>query len=138
MTLLSNFSERSIQFNIVISVSFLLKCFIGARYRPHKSFSMLRWYIIMRLFLDLFLIVPVLVYFLVRSSTSAYNLIIVYLILSISELIVILRNINNLYAKSDVECLEMLQPPEKVNFNGFPQQSFNFWHYNIKLRSFVI
>lgn len=62
----------------------------------------------MRFFIDLFLIVPVLAYFLVRSSTSAYNLIIVFLIISISELIVILRNINNLYAKSDVECLEML------------------------------
>jgi hypothetical protein len=82
---------------------------------------MLRWYIIMRFFLDLFLLVPVLAYFLVRSSTSAYNLIIVFLIISISELIVILRNINNLYAKSDVECLEMLQPDEKVNLNGFPQ-----------------
>ncbi len=75
----------------------------------------------MRLLLDLFLIIPVLIYFLVRSSTSAYNLIIVYLILSISELIVVLRNINNLYVKSDVECLEMLQPSEKINLNGFPQ-----------------
>jgi hypothetical protein len=138
MTLLSNFSERSIQFNIVVSVVFLIKCFLGARYRPHKSFTMLRWYIIMRFFLDLFLLVPVLAYFLVRSSTSAYNLIIVFLIISISELIVILRNINNLYAKSDVECLEMLQPDEKVNLNGFPQQSFYLWHYNIKLRSFVL
>ena len=70
---------------------------------------------IIRLLVDIFLIVPAIIYFKLRSSTSAYNFIVVALTLVATELIVVLRNTSSLYYKSTVECIEAVQPEKLIN-----------------------
>jgi hypothetical protein len=89
--LLANFTERSQQFNLVISGAFLCKCIIGTQFRQ-SSFSKLREYFILRLTADAVLILPIVVYYKLRSATYTYNYIIVILTLVISELILLLKN----------------------------------------------
>jgi magnesium-transporting ATPase (P-type) len=108
ITLLANFTERSIQFNIVISAAFLSKCLIGLRFRNIASFSEMRQYFIIRLTVDTVLILPIIVYYKLRSATYTYNYIIVIITLVVSELIIILKNSKNLYQKSIVENIEYL------------------------------
>lgn len=109
ITLLANFTERSQQFNIVISAAFLSKSLIGIQYREKASFSLLRQYFIMRLAADTILILPLVVYYKLFSATYTYNYIIVIITLVLSELVLILKNTKNLYKKSIVELIESLQ-----------------------------
>ena len=104
------------------------KCIIGMRYRNIASFSVLRQYFIIRLAADTVLILPIVVYFKLRSATYTYNYIIVIITLVISELVIMLKNSKNLYQKSIVETIEGLSPSQEVDFIS---------HFNSRSRSFV-
>lgn len=52
------------------------------------------------------MILPMIVYYKLRSATYTYNYIIVIITLVVSELIILLKNTKNLYSKSIVENIE--------------------------------
>lgn len=108
LTLLSNFTERSVVFNIVISSCFLLKALIGAYFRSIKSFRILRKIMNLRLVLDIVLFIPCVFLFLQRSKAYKYNFVIILLSLLASELLIVLNNCKHLYNKTTIECMEML------------------------------
>ena len=106
MTLFANFRKRSIQFNLVISATFLLKCLITGTYRFQKSFKTLRRLMVIRYLTDSVLILPVVLYFHHETQAYIYNLLIVLLILVFSELILFLQHFPSLYTKTKLECVE--------------------------------
>ena len=108
MCLLANFTERSVEFNLVIALAFLVKCIIGAQSRQINSFQALRKLIVLRLIADCFCIMPIIVYYKYLSFTYTYNYIIIIICLCISELVLILNHIMHLYSKSMLECIEQL------------------------------
>jgi hypothetical protein len=97
-------------------------------YRNIASFSVLRQYFIIRLAADTVLILPIVVYYKLRSATYTYNYIIVIITLVISELVIMLKNTKNLYKKSIVEIIEGLQDGQELDFIS---------HFNSRSRSFV-
>lgn len=106
VTLLADFTKRSIQFNIVSSGLFLLKCLIGARYIASKSYTSLRYLTATRLLVDGLLIMPCIFIYRSYSATSSYNLLMVFFIATVSELFIVLRHFGNLFFVSTVECIE--------------------------------
>ena len=106
ITLLANFTERSIQFNIVVSMAFLVKCIVGGKYRNHASFVRLRLHIITRLAIDICLILPIIFIYKINSATYTYNYIIVIITLVVSEIFVLVKNSSNLYTKTIIESIE--------------------------------
>ena len=108
ITLLANFTERSIQFNIVISIAFLVKCLIGGKYRNNASFVRLRLHIITRLAIDICLILPIIFIYKLNSATYTYNYIIVLITLVVSEILVLVKNGRNLYSKTIIESIEQV------------------------------
>jgi hypothetical protein len=73
------------------------------------SYSMLRFYFIVRLATDTALILPIIVYYKLRSATYTYNYIIVIITLIVSEIVIILKNMKNLYSKTILENVEEIQ-----------------------------
>lgn len=128
MCLMANFTERSVEFNLVVSLAFLLKCLIGAQFRMINSFQALRKLIVIRLLADCFCILPIIIYYRYFSFTYTYNYVIIIFCLCISELILILKHVIYLYSKSMVECIEELQASQKVDFIS---------HFNTKSKSVV-
>ena len=108
LTLLADFTARSIQFNIVISLFFLAKVLLSARYRLYKSFTTLRNLVTNRLAIDAIVILPVVALYRARSATSSYNILIVFILLSVSELIILIRYAANLFLVNSIEVLEAL------------------------------
>jgi predicted nucleic acid-binding protein len=111
----------------VISAAFLSKCLIGSRFR-RNSYTLFRDYFILRIVADAAIILPIVVYYKLRSATYTYNYIIVMLTLTLSEIALLLKNLRHLYRKSIVESIESLQPSQQVDFIS---------HFNTRSRSFV-
>ena len=106
LTLVANFTARSIRFNITVSAAFLVKCLLGTKFRHHKSFTLFRLFFIQRLLVDVVLILPIVITFKLTSATYSYNYVIVVVVLTLAELAIFLRNITHLYKKTIVECIE--------------------------------
>ena len=121
VTLLADFTERSIQFNIVATGVFLFKCIIGTNYRDKKSYTALRNLMVIRLMIDALIVMPLIAFFRKYSATSSYNLLMVFFVTITSQLFVILRHFANLFFVSTIECIEQISPPNPINVNGFPQ-----------------
>jgi len=128
MTLMANFTARSIEFNLVISGLFLLKSIMGARMRHLNSFLVLRKFMAVRLLLDGLLILPVIGYYRYWSVTYTYNYLIVVIVIMITELVLVLNHLPHLYKRSIIECMEQLQPSQKIDFIS---------HFNSKSKSVV-
>ena len=73
-----------------------------------NSFVTLRHLFIMRLAADTFIILPIIIIYKLSSATYSYNYIIVLIILVISELVIILKNLKNLYSKTIIENIEQI------------------------------
>ena len=110
MTLMANFTERSIQFNLVISSSFLVKSCLGMYMRNIKSYKALRKLMIYRLMIDTVVIMPIIGYYQHTSLAYTYNYIIILFCIVISELILILKHCPHLYKKTIIESMETVQP----------------------------
>lgn len=103
LTLLCDFTARSIQFNISIAVLLVIKVAIGANFAAQKTFTILRWHMTLRVVVDALLIIPAMLVFKMLFSTSAWNLLIVFLVLTFSELLLLARNFNYLYYIGSIE-----------------------------------
>ena len=88
----------------------------------------LRLYFITRLIVDIVLILPLVIYFKMTSATYSYNYFIVVGVLVLSELIILLKHIKNLYKKTIIECIEQIQDSQEVDFIS---------HFNSQTRSFI-
>jgi hypothetical protein len=109
MTLISNSSKRSIEFNIVISAAFLSKGMIGYRIRQYASFRKLRQYIVYRLACDGIIVLPLILYYKFSSATAVTNYNIVIGILIASELGLLIWNFRKLYTKTIIEVMESIE-----------------------------
>jgi hypothetical protein len=128
LCLLSNFTERSIEFNLIVAAAFLAKALFGTSLRKSKSFHLLRTYIMKRLALDCALILPLIVFYKTYSATSSNNLLIVLGVLTLSEVGILLTFGRFLFKKSKIECIEDLQPSQGPDFIS---------HFNSRKKSIV-
>lgn len=109
--MVANFSSRSIRFNLSISGAFLMKALVGGQWRHLKSYLKFRQYFVIRLAIDIFIILPMIMIFQTISQTFIYNYLIVIIILSFSELAIFLKYLPLLYRKSVLESIESLLLP---------------------------
>ena len=139
MTLLSSYTERSIRFNIAITILFFVKAILGTRYRLVRQYRALRLLLVQRFLFDIFLIIPAVGYFRLYSNCSPFNLAIVIFVVAISELITLIRNCWYLGRKSTIETIESLQATgAHVNLQGFTQKPLSIWYFNKKLKAYVL
>jgi len=66
--------------------------------------------IIVRLIFDAFVITGILVYFKIKTVTSAYNFIAVLFLMCVGEILILLNNSLIIFRKSVIECLEGMHP----------------------------
>lgn len=128
VTLISNFTERSVQFNLVICSGFLLKAMAGAYNRQIKSFLKLRKLMVVRMLVNCFVLLPILGYYLYQSRAYKYNFAIIAICIVASELLLILKHCGHLFTKSTIECMEVLQASQRIDYIS---------HFNSRSKSIV-
>jgi hypothetical protein len=102
----ASLNQRSMAFNVCISVVLLGKVFVGMCFFRRQSWRSLRVYYIIRLAIDAFIYAPLLFIFRVLTATYTINYFLAAGILFISELIVIIIYRKDLIRKNVVEKLE--------------------------------
>lgn len=97
---------RSIFYNIIVSVAFLLKIFIGLHFYRQPSVRSLRNYFLCRYLFDLAVLLPIIVVFKLYSPTYMLNYLLTLGLLLLSEAIITLVYVRELCFKEYAENLE--------------------------------
>lgn len=122
-----------------MSVLFFFKAIISVRYRLVRQYRALRRLLVQRILYSVLIILPLMIYFRLFTNCSPFNFVVVLLILTLSELIMLLRTCFYLSKKSTIESIEELQTTgESINLQGFKQKPLTMWHFNKRLRAYVM
>lgn len=122
-----------------MTVLFFIKAILAIRYRLVRQYRALRSLLVQRLIYNIVVILPFMIYFRLFTNCSPFNFVVVLLLLSLSELIILLRTCWFLSQKSTIESIEQLQSTgESINLQGFKQKPLTMWHFNRRLKAYIL